>query len=238
MRKIALLGIAAGVVLGIGIFANIRLFGNNALAYQTSTEQKIKTIFWSVTNQEYGLKKIMNGMYAMKKDMKNDMQAMNDDLLQKKSFFEVEDEVTLSGNEPFEQSVLVQLVNCDPAIPLEKRAFHIETLGVSVSDPADFTSLFIGGKVAIDNDYILTLETDLGSRLFGGSIQDSPGVALAGPFAASDDVEFAYGANLDTPDQSGISFKAVAIGQMPQGCQVTVDADAPRTNAGGLSPPV
>ncbi len=98
MRKIALLGIAAGVVLGIGIFANIRLFGNNALAYQTSTEQKIKTIFWSVTNQEYGLKKIMNGMYAMKKNMKNDLQAMNDDLLQKKSFYEVEDVVGLENS--------------------------------------------------------------------------------------------------------------------------------------------
>ena len=56
MKKIALLGIA-GVVLGIGIFANIGLFGNNVWADQPTIEQKITTIFWFITDPEFGLER-------------------------------------------------------------------------------------------------------------------------------------------------------------------------------------
>jgi len=139
MKKITIMGIAVGAVLTIGIFANIGLFGNNALAAEPTMEQKIKTIFWSVTNKDYGLKKIMNGMYVLNKDMKNDMQAMNDDLLQKKSFYEVEDVVRIT--ESGFGAITVELVNCDDAIPLEKRAFVVEMLGYRMNDPRD--SLFV-----------------------------------------------------------------------------------------------
>jgi len=218
MRKIALLGIAAGVVLGIGIFANIRLFGNNALAYQTSTEQKIKTIFWSVTNQEYGLKKIMNGIYAMKKDMKNDLQAMNDDLLQKKSFYEVEDVVGLE-NSGVPLAVTVKLVNCDDAIPLEKRAFSIVMLGVRIA-PVDSLTILDFDDTIVDRNYFAT-EPELQDLT-----KTNPQKAFTEPLGASDQVQFTYESKLVEVDfDNGIPFKVVAVGQMPQGCEITVDAD-------------
>ena len=48
MKKIAIPGIAVGAVLAVGLFANIGLSGNNALAAQPSTEQRIKTMFWMI----------------------------------------------------------------------------------------------------------------------------------------------------------------------------------------------
>lgn len=54
---------------------------------------------------------------------------------------------------------------------------------------------------------------------------------LQGPFAASDEIEFAYVDLLEPDDETNsLPFKAVAIGQMPQGCEITVDADSPRVN--------
>ena len=99
MKKITIMGIAVGAVLAVGIFSNIGLFGNNALAEKPTMEQKITTMFWMITNKDYGLKKIMNSIYVVKNDMRNDMQAMNDDLQQKKSFFEVEDQATFITND-------------------------------------------------------------------------------------------------------------------------------------------
>ena len=49
---------------------------------------------------------------------------------------------------------------------------------------------------------------------------------FVGPFAASDEVEFIYDVTMGPIDEPSISFEAVAIGQMPQGCEVIVDADA------------
>jgi len=223
MKKITIMGIAVGAVLTIGIFANIGLFGNNALAAQPSMEQRIKTIFWSVTNQEYGLKKIMNGMYAMKNDMKNDMQAMNDDLLQKKSFFEVKDEVILLDFG--ERGISINLVNCDPAIPLEKRAFHLETVGVRMSFNIDKdTGINFGGVsglIIVDEKYQL-FPLDLGFLGFGGAIDK----AITQHVGASEEIFIRYVSLVNGVDlDNGIRFETVAIGQMPQGCEIEVDAD-------------
>ena len=153
----------------------------------------------------------MNGMYAMKKDMKNDMQAMNDDLQQKKSFYEVEDVGTLTQElETFGNAVTVKLVNCDPAIPLEKRAFNIETLGVRMSDGVDASTSVNFVSVLVDSAYLVT-EPDLQDLT-----ANEPRKAFTEQIGASDQVQYIYLVSLEgTDNTTGISLKAVAIGQMP-----------------------
>ncbi len=65
------MGIAVGAVLAVGIFANIGLFGNNALAAEPTTEQRIKTMFWMITNKEFGLKEIKNEVRAIEEKLDN-----------------------------------------------------------------------------------------------------------------------------------------------------------------------
>ncbi len=228
MKKIALLGIAAATVLVVGVFANIGLFGNNALAAEPSMEQKIKTIFWSVTNKEYGLKKIMNGMYVLKKDMKNDMQAMNDDLQQKKSFYEVEDVVLLEppDNGP-DSAVTVKLVNCDDSIPLEKRAFNIETLGVRTSELMESDSMVTFRGVIVDKKYVVADPVEQVLTFSQGTGGENTR-AFTEQVAASDQVQYIYFIGLTGVDFDNTSLQAVAIGQMPQGCEVTIESDATR----------
>jgi len=217
MKKITIMGIAVGAVLTIGIFANIGLFGNNALAAQPTMEEKIKTIFWSVTNQQYGLKKIMNGMH----DMKNDMNAMDQDLLQKKSFYEVEDEDTIVDSS--NKAVSVKLVNCDDAIPLEKRAFNIETLGVRMSNFLVGSTMVRFNDIVVDKTYRVTERVD--ETLF----DEDPSLAFTEQIGASDSVQYNYNPSLFEADATnGITLTDVAIGQMPQGCEIEVDAVAER----------
>ena len=131
MKKITIMGIAVGAVLAVGIFSNIGLFGNNALANKPTTEQKITTIFRFITNPEFGLKEI-----------KNEVRAIEEDLLQKKSFYEVEHEVVLyskGGVAPvtINGAVTVSLVDCDANIPVEKQAFGLLTLLVQMGNPSE-----------------------------------------------------------------------------------------------------
>lgn len=46
--------------------------------------------------------------------------------------------------------------------------------------------------------------------------------------AASDKIELYYGAKIEAqPDsQNSLSIKGAAVGQMPQGCQITIDVDS------------
>jgi len=149
------------------------------------------------------------------------MQAMNDDLQQKKSFYEVEDSGAII--DATLQAISVKLVNCDDSIPAEKRAFNIETLSVSISALDDgFTELiFQKDLVTIDKIYFVQepeLETLTAFQ---------PQKAFIKQLAASDSVQYAYLPILGEGDlTNGITITAVAIGQMPQGCEIEVDAVA------------
>ena len=77
MKKITIMGIVSGVVLAVGIFSNIGLFGNNALAEKPTIEQKITTMFWFITNPEFGLKEIKREVIKIEENtdfIKNDLQ--------------------------------------------------------------------------------------------------------------------------------------------------------------------
>ncbi len=217
MKKITIMGIAVGAVLAVGIFSNIGLFGNNALANKPTTEQKITTIFRFITNPEFGLKEI-----------KNEVRAIEEDLLQKKSFYEVEHEVNLyettGGAVTIVGAVTVSLGSCDANIPVEKQAFGLLTLLVQMAN-ADAATDIQFNDVFVDKNYELTdSETS--------TLRDNrEALAFEGLIGASDQIQYTYVAVLEGDDATnGLPFKAVAIGQMPQGCEITVDADSPRVN--------
>jgi len=213
MKKITIMGIAVGAVLAVGIFSNIGLFGNNALANKPTTEQKITTIFRFITNPEFGLKEI-----------KNEVRAIEEDLLQKKSFYEVEHEVVLyyMGGVPpvtINGAVTISLGSCDDSIPLENRAFSLLMLNVQMGNDnsgteIDFTDVFI------DTNY------ELGDSETGTLTNTRKAIAFEGEIGASDQIQYTYVAVLVGADATnGLPFKAVAIGQQPQGCTITVVAD-------------
>ncbi len=58
--------------------------------------------------------------------------------------------------------------------------------------------------------------------------------------AASDKIEVFYGAKIEAqPDlKNSLTIKTVAVGQMPQGCLVTVDADSEAQEEVIVKPPV
>ena len=208
------MGIAVGAVLAVGIFSNIGLFSNNALANQPSTEQRIKTIFWMITNPEFGLKEI-----------KNEVRAIEEDLQQKKSFYEVENTVLLRNgvsNTPdiISGAVTVSLGSCDDSIPLENRAFTLVTVNVQMANQDDDTTIrFI--DVIIDKNFEATeSETET-------LTDEEPAKAFTDTiFGASDQIQLTYTATLEGDDATnGLPFQAVAIGQQPQGCTITVIAD-------------
>jgi len=212
MKKIALLGIAAATVLAVGLFANIGLFSINALAAEPSTEEKIKIIFRQILNPEFGLKEI-----------KREVRAIEEDLLQKKSFYEVEDQGTIvTSTDGIQiQTVRVGLVNCDESIPVEKRAFNLEMLGLRTSQPVARDLALSIVTIITDLNFVNSLDpTEIGST-------DPRGRSVFGPFAASDEMQFVYFTAQTGFDSEEILIKAVAVGQMPQGCEIEVDADAP-----------
>jgi len=96
-------------------------------------------------------------------------------------------------------------------------------LGVRIFDLIDVRTNIHFQIVEIDNKFVLEIE---GDELARKLIVSSPGRAFTGPFAASDEVEFIYEVVIGPIDEPSISFEAVAVGQMPQGCEIQVDADA------------
>ena len=119
MKKIALLGIAVGVVLAAGLIANIGLFSNNALAAQPSMEQRIKTIFWMITNPEFGLKEIKNEV----RNIEGDVTDINTKLDGKPDIKHVTDSTSLDNVTNFNIRV-----SCD-------ENFKVKSVYADVDDP-------------------------------------------------------------------------------------------------------
>ncbi len=145
------------------------------------------------------------------------------DLLSKKSFYEVEDMVTFVAGPDKNFDVLVSL-SCPGSVPAEKQAFNIETMGVQVSpNPAKDRVAFFNSTV-IDQSfgvfYAESVSTFIGSELVS--------LSLGTTIGASDEVRFTGNVvNTKLVDSVvDIELKAVAIGEKPQGCDVTIDADA------------
>jgi len=150
------------------------------------------------------------------------------DLLSKKSFYEVEDVVTVDvGTNLAGRSILVEL-NCPNTIPADKQAFNLQSLGVrthntnSTGDLILPTKLFFN-KTIIDGNFDTVFLADRSSLnlLFDAKLGVGQEGRQLGTLAASDKISFDYYLTGNN------KIKAVAIGQMPQGCNVTIDADAP-----------
>ncbi len=116
------------------------------------------------------------------------------------------------------RSILVEL-NCPNTIPADKQAFNIQSLGArthnvnATGSPIIPTNLFFN-KTIIDGNFDTIILVDQSST---NLLVD----AELGTLAASDKISFDYYLNGNN------KIKAVAVGQMPQGCNVTIDADAP-----------
>jgi len=149
------------------------------------------------------------------------------DLLSTKSFYQVEDIVTFVDGPDRNFDVLVSL-SCPGSVPAEKQAFNIETMGIQVSqNPGDQVAFF--NSTVIDQSfgyfYAEAVSTFIGSNLvyldFSGDRGDS-----ATTIGASEEVRFRGNVvNIDAGEE--ITLKAVAIGEKPLGCDVTIDANVP-----------
>ncbi len=145
------------------------------------------------------------------------------DLLSKKSFYQVEDIVDFIGGPDRNFDILVSL-SCPGSVPAEKQAFNIETMLIQVSlNPANDRVAFFNSTV-IDQSfgvfYAESVSTFIGSELVS--------LSLGTTIGASDEVRFRGNVvNTQLVDSVvDIKLKAVAIGEKPQGCDVTIDADA------------
>jgi len=142
------------------------------------------------------------------------------DLLSKKSFYEVEDIVNFVDDQDRNFDVLVSL-SCPDSVPAEKQAFNIETMGIQVSHANDDNQVAFFNSTVIDQSfgvfYAEAVSTFIGSELVS--------LSLGTTIGASDEVRFGGNVvNIDGDEE--IKLKAVAIGEKPQGCDVTIDADA------------
>jgi len=143
------------------------------------------------------------------------------DLLSKKSFYEVEDIVTFVGGPDKNFDVLVSLT-CPGSVPAEKQAFNIETMLIQTSiDPANGNQVAFFNATTIDQT-VAVFYGEAVSNFIGSELVS---VSLGITIGASDEVRFGGNAvNIDGVEE--IKLKAVAIGEKPQGCDVTIDADA------------
>ncbi len=152
------------------------------------------------------------------------------DLLSKKSFYEVEDIVNFVGGPDRNFDILVSL-SCPGSVPADKQAFNIETMGVQVSHTNDDNQVAFFNSTVIDQSfgffYAEAVSTFIGSELVSKvpSTKSQSGINSATIIAASDEVRFRGNVvNIDGDEE--IKLKAVAIGEKPQGCDVSIDADA------------
>ena len=76
----------------------------------------------------------------------------------KKSFYKVGDQVTLS--DLGQRTVSVKLINCNDSIPIEKRAYNFEALGVRIFGLIDVRTNILFQTIDIDNKFILEIEGD------------------------------------------------------------------------------
>ncbi len=77
--------------------------------------------------------------------------------------------------------------------------------------------------IVVDKTYRVTERVD--ETLF----DEDPSLAFTEQIGASDSVQYNYNPSLFEADATnGITLTAVAIGQMPQGCEIEVDAVAER----------
>jgi len=145
------------------------------------------------------------------------------DLLSKKSFYEVEDIVNFIAGPDKNFDVLVSL-SCPGSVPADKQAFNIETMGVQVSPNLAKDRVAFFNSTVIDQSfgvfYAEAVSTFIGSELVS--------LSLGTTIGASDEVRFGGNVvNTKLVDSVvDIKLKAVAIGEKPQGCDVTIDADA------------
>ena len=113
-------------------------------------------------------------------------------------------------------SILVELT-CPNTIPADKQAFNLQSLGVRTNNldaqgGKIFPTKLFFNKTIIDGNFDMIFIVEQAST---NLLVD----AELGTLAASDKISFDYyliGNN---------KIKAVAVGQMPQGCNVTIDAD-------------
>ncbi len=152
------------------------------------------------------------------------------DLLSKKSFYEVEDIVNFIDDEDRNFDILVSL-SCPDSVPAEKQAFTIETMGVQVSHVNDDNQVAFFNSTVIDESfgffYAEAISTFIGSELVSKdpSKKSQSSINSATTIGASEEVRFGGNVvNIDGVEE--IKLKAAAIGQKPQGCDVTIDADA------------
>jgi len=163
-------------------------------------------------------------------DVQSSVDDIETDLLSKKSFYEVEDIVNFVGGQDRNFDILVSL-SCPDSVPAEKQAFSIETMGVQVSHTNDDNQVAFFNSTVIDQSfgffYAEAISTFIGSELVSKdpSKKSQSSINSATTIGASDEVRFGGNVvNIDGVEE--IKLKAVAIGQKPQGCTVTIDADA------------
>jgi hypothetical protein len=149
-------------------------------------------------------------------------------LLSTTSFYQVEDIVNFVGGPDRNFDILVSL-SCPGSVPAEVQAFTIETMGVQVSHLNDDNQVAFFNSTVIDQSfgffYGEAVSEFIGSNLVYTGNQFNHKDGSATTIGASEEVRFGGNVvNIDDPEE--IKLKAVAIGEKPLGCDVTIDADA------------
>ncbi len=163
-------------------------------------------------------------------DVQSSVDDIETDLLSKKSFYEVEDIVNFVGGQDRNFDILVSL-SCPDSVPAEKQAFNIETMGVQVSHVNDDNQVAFFNSTVIDQSfgffYAEAVSTFIGSELVSKdpSKKSQSSINSGTIIGASEEVRFGGNVvNIDGNEE--IKLKAVAIGEKPQGCDISIDADA------------
>ena len=144
---------------------------------------------------------------------------ISNDLKHKKSFYEAKDETKFEDTSATIFAVEIALTACDSAIPPEKRAFNLEGLGLATSG---FGSITVPHGAGVEVDGKFVTHFPLLSRIVLVKHDSTNLLIETGliQLAASGKITFNA---LALPDEGGITLEVVAVGEMPQGCEVLVE---------------
>jgi len=216
-KTILILAIAAAFMVGTSMSFVVSDFEAEAKNDKNNPGQPFQAILDAIA----ALQLSVDGIDTSGLATQSSVDDIETDLLSKKSFYEVEDIVTFVGGPDKRFDILVSL-SCPGSVPAEKQAFNIETMLIQTSiDPVNGNQVAFFNSTKIDQivavTYTEAVSTFIGSEL----VSESLGITIG----ASDEVRFGGNAvNIDGVEE--IKLKAVAIGEKPQGCDVTIDADA------------
>jgi len=223
-KTILILAIAAAFMVGTSISFVVSDFEAEAKNDKNNPGQPFQAILDAIA----ALQLSVDGIDTSGLATQSSVDDIETDLLSKKSFYVVEDIVNFVGGPDRNFDILVSL-SCPGSVPAEKQAFNIETMGVQVSHLNDDNQVAFFNATVIDHSfgffYGEAVSTFIGSNLVytGNQFNHKDGSAIT--IGASEEVRFGGNVvNIDGVEE--IKLKAVAIGEKPQGCDVTIDADA------------